>query len=180
MGEELTAYTSGIADADGLTSPGYAYQWVRVASGGAETNIRGARSSTYTAQPGDVDSRLKVRVSFTDDAGNPETLTSNATAAVIVAQVTVRFGGSVYSATEGGASARVTVVLDKDPHRRLTVPLTNTPRGGAVADDYAAPAEVVFNAGETSKNVTVTATDDDVDDDGESVELSFRGCCQTG
>ena len=172
-GEELTAYTSGIADADGLNNVSYAYQWVRVASGGRESDIRGARSSTYTAQPGDVDSRLKVRVSFTDDAGNPETLTSNATAAVIVAQVTVRFGGSVYTATEGGASARVTVVLDKDPHRRLTVPLTNTPRGGAIADDYAAPAQVVFNAGETSKNVTVTARDDDVDDDGESVNLAF-------
>ena len=172
-GEELRAHTSGIADADGLTSPGYAYQWVRVASGGRETDIPGARSSTYTAQAGDVDSQLRVRVSFTDDKGNRETLTSNATEAVIEAQVTVRFGGSVYSATEGGASARVTVVLDKDPHRRLTVPLTNTPGSGAVADDYAAQAEIVFNAGETSKNVTVTATDDDVDDDGESVELSF-------
>ena len=126
-GEELTAHTSDIADADGLTSPGYAYQWVRVASGGREMDIPGARSSTYTAQAGDVDSQLRVRVSFTDDKGNPETLTSNATEAVVVAQVTVRFGGSVYSATEGGASARVTVILDKDPHRRLTVPLTNTP-----------------------------------------------------
>ena len=55
-------------------------------------DIPGARSSTYTAQAGDVDSQLRVRVSFTDDKGNPETLTSNATEAVVVAQVTVRFG----------------------------------------------------------------------------------------
>ena len=41
--------------------------------------------------------------------------------------------------------------------------------------DYAAPTEVVFNAGETSKDVTVTAVDDSVDDDGESVELTFGG-----
>ena len=83
------------------------------------------------------------------------------------------FAGSVYSATEGGASATVTVVLDKDPHRTLTIPLTKAPGGGAVAADYAAPEEVVFNAGETSKDISVTATDDDVDDDGESVNMAF-------
>ena len=172
-GEGLTANTSGIVDADGLTSPGYVYQWVSVASGGVETDIPGATSSTYTAQAGDVDSQLKVRVSFTDDKGNAESLTSHTTAAVIVAQVTVRFGATVYSAREGGAAATVTVVLDKDPYRALTIPLTNTPRGGAVAADYRALAEVVINTGELSKEVAVTASDDEVDDDGESVELAF-------
>ena len=173
VGEVLTANTSGIDDADGLTSPGYVYQWVRVASGGAETDISGARSSTYTVQAADVGHQLKVRVSFTDDGNNHESLTSDATPAAIVAQVTVSFAGSVYSATEGGASATVMVVLDKDPHRTLTIPLTKAPGGGAVAADYAAPEEVVFNAGETSKDITVTANDDDVDDDGESVNLAF-------
>ena len=172
-GKVLTVITSGITDADGLSNVSYTYQWLRVDSGGQAANISGATSDTYTAQADDVDSRLKVRVSFTDDKGNAESAESALTAVVAVAQVTVRFGGSVYSAMEGGASARVTVILDKDPHRRLTVPLTNTPGGGAVAADYAAPAQVVFNAGETSKNVTVTARDDDVDDDGESVNLAF-------
>ena len=173
VGEVLTANTSAIDDADGLTSPGYTYQWVRVASGGAETDISGARSSTYTVQASDVDSQLSVRVSFTDDNGNAETLTSDATPAAIVAQVTMSFGGSVYSATEGGVAATVTVVLDKDPHRTLTIPLTTTPGRGAVVADYASPAEVVFNAGETSRDITVTASDDDVDDNSESVDLAF-------
>ena len=173
VGEVLTANTSGIDDADGLTSPGYAYQWVRVASGGAETDISGARSSTYTAQPGDADSQLKVRVSFTDDENNAETLPSDATTAVILTQVTVRFGRTAYSAREGGAAATVTVVLDKNPHRALKIPLTKAPGGGAVATDYAAPEEIVFNAGDVSKDVTVTAIDDDVDDDGESVNMAF-------
>ena len=173
VGEVLTANTSAIDDGDGLTSPGYAYQWVRVASGGVETDIPGARSSTYTAQAADVGSQLKVRVSFTDDRDNPETLPSDATPAAIVAQVTVSLAGSVYSATEGGVAATVTVVLDKDPHRTLTIPLTTTPGRGAVAADYTAPTQVVFNAGETSKDVTVAAFDDDVDDDGESVNLAF-------
>ena len=173
VGEDQTAHTSGIADADGLNNVSYAYKWVRVASGGRETGISGATSDTYTVQAAEVGSQLKVEVSFTDDNGNAETLTSEATAAVIVAQVTVSFGAANYTAREGGAAATVTVVLDKDPHRTLTVPLTATPGGGAGPTDYRAPTQVVFNAGETSKDVTVTAVDDDVDDDSESVELTF-------
>ena len=38
VGEELTANTSGIADADGLNNVSYVYQWVRVASGGGESD----------------------------------------------------------------------------------------------------------------------------------------------
>ena len=88
-------------------------------------------------------------------------------------QVSVSFEAASYQAEEGGASATVTVVLDQDPLRTLTIPLTATPRGGAASGDYTAPIEVVFNAGETFKNVTVTAVDDSTDDDGESVELTF-------
>ena len=66
------------------------------------------------------------------------------------------------------------VALDKNPHRTVTIPLiAPQPRDGADSGDYAAPTEVVFNVGETSKDVTVTAVDDSVDDDGESVELTF-------
>ena len=173
VGEELTANTSGIADADGLNNVSYAYQWVRVASGGVETDIPSATSAGYTVTVGDVGDAFKLTVTFTDDKGNPEALTSHATAAVIVAQVTVSFGAAVYGAAEGGLAADVQIVLDKDPHRTVTIPLTATPGGGAGPADYAAPTQAVFNAGETSKNVTVTAVDDGVDDDGESVELTL-------
>ena len=47
-----------------------------------DTAISGATGSTYTLVAGDVDKAIKVRVSFTDDAGNAETLTSAATSAV--------------------------------------------------------------------------------------------------
>ena len=64
--------------------------------------------------------------------------------------------------------------LDKDPHRRVSIGLTAVPSGGAAPGDYTvAPTQIVFNAGETAKDVTVTAVDDGVDDDGESVELTF-------
>ena len=78
VGEELTALTSGIADADGLDNAGFAYQWIRT-----DTDIQGATGSTYTAVDADEGKRLKVRVSFTDDAGNEESLASAATDAVV-------------------------------------------------------------------------------------------------
>ena len=80
VGETLTAVTTGIADADGLTSPTYTYQWIRV--DGTEADIAAENSSTYTLVDADLGTTLKVRVSFTDDAGNSETLTSAATATV--------------------------------------------------------------------------------------------------
>ncbi len=77
VGEELTASTSDISDADGLDDASFAYQWIR-----ADTDIPGATGSTYTPVATDEGERLKVRVGFTDDAGNEESLTSAATDAV--------------------------------------------------------------------------------------------------
>ena len=80
-GEPLTADTSAIVDADGLANVSYSYQWVR-ATGGQDADIAGAAGSTYTPDNNDVDKTLKVRVSFEDDVGNDESLTSLPTAAV--------------------------------------------------------------------------------------------------
>ena len=85
VGETLTAETSGIEDEDGLTSVSYSYQWVAT-DGGAELDIAGATGATYTLIPIDAALRFMVRVSFTDDAGNGETLTSAATAVVAAEQ----------------------------------------------------------------------------------------------
>ena len=74
VGETLTADTSGIADSDGLGSAVYSYQWL---ADGAD--IAGANATTYTPVDADAGSAVKVRVSFTDDAGNQEELTSAAT-----------------------------------------------------------------------------------------------------
>ena len=81
VGEKLTADPSGIADADGLANAGFTYQWLS----SRDTEIGGATSSTYTLQASDASKTIKVRVSFTDDAGNEETLTSPATDAVAAA-----------------------------------------------------------------------------------------------
>ena len=74
-GQTLTADTSGIADADGLTGATFSYQWVSY-DGNADTDIPGATGSTYTLVPADEGKSFRVRVSFTDDDGHRESLTS--------------------------------------------------------------------------------------------------------
>ena len=81
-GETLTADTSGITDADGLTNASFTYQWVSN-DGSADADIQDATDSTYPLSDDDTGKTVKVRVTFTDDAGNGEALTSEATAAVI-------------------------------------------------------------------------------------------------
>ena len=77
VGETLTADTSGIADEDGIDDVSYSYQWLA-----DDTDIDGATSSTYTLTDADQGKTIKVKVTFTDDAENEETLTSVATEAV--------------------------------------------------------------------------------------------------
>ena len=104
VGETLTAVTTGIADADGLTSVSYAYQWIRV--NGTEADIAGENSTTYTLVDADLGTTLKVKVSFTDDAGNSETLTSAATATVGAAGNTAAPGAPTgLTATASGTTA---------------------------------------------------------------------------
>ena len=81
VGETLTASTSGIADADGLTNVSYGYQWIRTDSG-TDADIAGETAQTYELADDDQGKTIKVRVTFTDDADNDETLTSDATAEV--------------------------------------------------------------------------------------------------
>ena len=98
VGETLTADTSGIGDADGLNNVSYSYQWV-ANDGTSDTDITDATDSTYTLAAADEGRTVKVNVSFTDDAGNEETLTSSATAAVDAAPNTPATGAPAISGT---------------------------------------------------------------------------------
>ena len=84
VGNTLTADISAIEDDDGLPAT-LTYQWWRVATGGLETPV-GTNSSSYTVSSADVDSTIRVDVSFIDGAGNPEgPLASDAVPAVAAA-----------------------------------------------------------------------------------------------
>ena len=65
--------------ADGLTDAVFAYRWVRQdPATRTDADIEGATSSTYTVTDADEGKAIKVRVTFDDDAGNAESLTSDA------------------------------------------------------------------------------------------------------
>ena len=112
VGETLTADTSGIADADGLENVSFSYQWLA-----DDTAIQGATNSTYTPIEADEGKAITVQVSFTDDAGNDETLTSE-DAAAWSATMTVEWvyqGYGYYSTDTKKAGS-----LSLRPHSRWT------------------------------------------------------------
>ena len=278
VGQALTASTSGISDVDGLSGVTYGYQWIRV--DGGDSDISGETSSTYTLQPADDDKKVKVKVSFRDQGGTDETVTSEeypssgtigalntvpdapvlsataggstrinlfwtapgsdggsaitgyqievssdgssfttlvantrstttaythiglgggatryyrvsaintngtglpsniadaTTTAGQTGKTMVWFGTEAYTATEGGADAQVSVHLSEaviaEP---LDVRLLLEYGGGAAAADHGSiPTVVTFGVGQRTKTITVAATDDVLDDDGESVSLGF-------
>ena len=77
VGQVLTADTSAIADTDGLTLATFAHQWIA-----GTADISGATGSSHTLTSGDQGRSIRVKVTFTDDAGNSEELISAATFAV--------------------------------------------------------------------------------------------------
>ena len=81
VGQTLAADTSGITDADGLASVSYVYQWL-TNDGATDAEIQDATGSTYVLTDSDPGKTIKVRVAFTDDNGNDESLTSGATGTV--------------------------------------------------------------------------------------------------
>ena len=116
VGETLTADTSGIADGDGLDNVSYSYQWIR-SDGSNDTDIEGEKSSTYTLVPADQGKTIKVKVSFTDDANNVETLTSAATAAVAAAPNRTATGLPTISGTvqvDHTLTADISGIADED------------------------------------------------------------------
>ena len=177
VGETLTAATSGIMDNDGLGAPGYTHQWVRV-DGSTEADISGAMSSTYTLVAADEGKTIKVKVSFTDDANNAETLTSAATAAVAAAGP----GAVNLSATDvpvdEGEQATWTVALATQPTGTVTVRPTSDDTGAVTVrpsrlyfttSNWDTPQTVTVShpasgggyAAVTAGDVTVTVTDDE-------------------
>ena len=152
-----------------------------------------ATSDTLTFPANSIASQT-ISVPVTDDTVDEEdetfTLTlSQATVAVLAGggttlavtgtitdnddpQVQASFGQSYYSVAEGG-TVQVTVTLSADPERTVTIPISRTDQGASAEDYTGVPESVSFGSGETSKSFTVTAAQDLIDDDGESVDLSF-------
>jgi len=88
-GRQLTESTLGIADADGLTTAVFAFQWQQAnvtgvgggTAGFSDITIAGVPVTTQTFTPtqAQVNRELRVVVTYTDDHGTLETLNSAAT-----------------------------------------------------------------------------------------------------
>ena len=74
-GQTLTVDTSDLSDADGPGS--LSYQWLRDGS-----DINGATSLTYVLTQADVGNGVSVKVSYTDDGGTAESVTSSGTTSI--------------------------------------------------------------------------------------------------
>ena len=110
--------------------------------------------------PPDLGTEVAVRLSYAST--------------VLPGQTAVFFGASSYTASEGGAPATVAVELSAAPSAPVTIPLTPSRRGGATAADYSGvPASVTFRFRERRKQFTLWTTDDDNNDDGESLRIGF-------
>ena len=88
-------------------------------------------------------------------------------------QVTVSFGQAAYTVAEG-ETVTVRVTLSADPERTVAIPITAMNQGGATPADYSGvPAILTFNTGDMLKTITFSATEDEEDEDGDSVKLTF-------
>ena len=85
VGQVLSADVAGIDDDNGLDNAEFSYQWLR-SDGGTDTEIAGANGDTYTLVADDEGRTITVKVSFTDDEGHEETLTSDPTGEVEAAE----------------------------------------------------------------------------------------------
>ena len=169
-GETLTADTSGLTDADGLADAAWAYQWVRIPSGGSDTNISGATSQTYVPVFADAGATLKVRVTVTDDEGHEATFESAATATVEATarpSVTVASDGDV---TEGSAAV-FTLTRTGDMAQTLDVAYEVAATGDFGAATGAGTA--TFLADSSTVQVSVSTTGDDTHEAHGSVTVTL-------
>ena len=150
------------------------------------TDQDGASSADYSGVPASVtfnagDTEVDINFSATQDQDNDDgesvkltfgnTLPAGVSAgntdeAVVtitdddVPSVSVSFEQGSYTVAEG-STVPVTVTLNEDPERTVTIPITTTDQDGASSADYSGvPANVTFNAGDTEVDITFTATQD--------------------
>ncbi|MDX1297069.1 MAG: peroxidase family protein [Pseudomonas sp.] len=99
VGQLLSASTIGLADADGLVGVTFAFQW-QSGSGSTFSDIAGADGETFTVTAAQASQQIRVVVSYTDNRGTFETVTSAATALVASAVIIGTNAGETLTGTE--------------------------------------------------------------------------------
>ena len=155
--QSLTATTSGIQDADGLENVVFQYQWLT-----DDAEIAGATGPTYTPASGDVGKTIKVTLTFTDDAGNSESSTSDPTG-IVTAAAPKAPGAPTVSVNDTGKLDISWSVPDSDGGSLITGYKVEWKRSSGSWDT---PADV--------SETTVTGTSHTVSDLTDGTEYTFR------
>ena len=182
VGETLTADTSGIADANGLTNVSYSYQWI-ANEGNGDTNITGATDSTYTLLATDEGKTIKVSVSFTDDANNREALISKATGAVAAAPNNRPTGEPTISGTAQVGqllTAHTSGIADDDGLDNATYTYQWVANDGTTDTDIAGETDATYTlvADDEGKTIKVRVTI--IDDAGNEATLTSAATDEVG
>ena len=170
VGQTLSVSLAQIDDPDGLENATFSYRWWGngwdwrhdLANASGETN---ATAATYRLIEADEGEGIRVRVTFTDDAGTQETLVSAPTAPVaaagtVVAPPTTTMSIAAFaSPVTEGAEAVFTVSRTGDASGALDVAVTVSESGAML--DGTAPATVTFAAGASTATLALATADDE-------------------
>ncbi|WP_339629262.1 peroxidase family protein [uncultured Pseudomonas sp.] len=99
-GQVLIASTAALADADGLAGVAFSYQW-QAGTGASFSDIAGATAQSFTPSAAQVNQQVRVVISYTDNRGTAESLTSAATALVVSAIILGTSANDTQSGTTG-------------------------------------------------------------------------------
>ena len=157
-GEVLTASVAGIADADGTDDATFSYRWL-ADDGVTVAEIAEATGTTFELTAAQAGKTIRVRVTFTDDRGTEETLTSAPTVAVAALPVASLRAAAAF-AKEGDAALFTLTRTGDDVSSALTVAVTIEASGAVLATPV--PAGATFAAGVAEVELAVATVDDGV------------------
>ena len=184
VGQTLTASPGTIADADGLTNAIYGYQWRRVSSSNSVSSIPNATGTTYVVTTDDVGSKIRVRASFDDDLGNPETRTSLSTDTVQAAATTPSLSVADVTVSEAAGNARFTVTMVGTINQSVSVGWATSTESGdtATADsDYTASSgTATITIGNTQATFDVPITQDSDIESSETFTVTLSNATPSG
>ena len=157
----------------GTTPISFAYQWLRCDSSGSNcVSVSGATSATYAVGSSDVGSRLRVRVTATNGAGQ-ESAESNATSTVTTASAPKNTAEPTISgsAVQGQALTGSNGSWTGTSPIAFTLQWVRCPSNGGAADG----GNCTFISGATGSTYTLTS-----DDVGKRMRFRVKGSNSAG
>ncbi len=153
--ETLTATTSQIRDEDGLDNAVFAYQWVRAELGAESgTDIAGATGSSYGVTAEDEGKAITVRVTFTNDASNQESVISFAVVAATAPKA------PEVKAAQGPGAPDASAAPDVSPHDSTSLAVSWTAPasdGGSAVTGYKVQWKEAADSWDTPADVSEAA-----------------------